>query len=38
MASMGGLVDTPLVDLIAMERRLGFSTVVVVRVDKFSIQ
>jgi hypothetical protein len=31
---MGGLADTPLVDLIAMGQRLGFSTVVVVRVVK----
>jgi hypothetical protein len=32
LLQMGGLADTPLVDLIAMGQRLGFSTVVVVRV------
>jgi hypothetical protein len=32
LTSLGGLVDMPLMDLIAMRQRLGFSTVVVVRV------
>jgi hypothetical protein len=38
MTSMGDLVDTPLIGLIDMGWKRGFRTVVVVRVDEFSIQ